>query len=196
MPKVSEEYKQSRREHILASARCCFARNGFQATSMQDLFTEIGLSSGAVYSYFGSKDEMIMAIAKENVRDVIDTIVSVADDEHSGSIGCALAAAIEMTAARDDEGAAGLTLQVWSEAVRNPALAAELRTQLGDARSEVSQVLARHQAAGRLPCTVPIDAITSVVLAVLPGLIVQRALLGADSVLGVEDALRALWPAG
>ena len=32
---------------------------------------EAGLSSGAVYRYFASKDEVIMAIAEENTREVL-----------------------------------------------------------------------------------------------------------------------------
>src|SRR5260370_17032628 len=71
MPKVSEEYRQARRAQILAAARGCFIRQGFQETSMADLLAEAGLSSGAVYNYFSSKEEMIVAIAEENIGQVI-----------------------------------------------------------------------------------------------------------------------------
>jgi TetR/AcrR family transcriptional regulator, transcriptional repressor of aconitase len=64
MPKVSQQYRDARREHILNSARRCFMRDGFHATSMQDLVAEAGLSAGAVYRYFASKDEMIVAITQ------------------------------------------------------------------------------------------------------------------------------------
>ena len=57
---------------ILDAARRCFTRNGFQATSMQDIFTASGLSAGAVYSHFTGKDEIVTAIADE----VIDTITA------------------------------------------------------------------------------------------------------------------------
>ena len=71
MPKISDEQRAARREHILAAARRCFLRQGFHETSMQDLFAEAGLSSGSVYLYFTSKDDVILAIAEENMRDVV-----------------------------------------------------------------------------------------------------------------------------
>ena len=59
MPKVSEEYKEARRQEILDAAIRCFSRNGFHKTTMQDIYDESGLSPGAVYRYFKSKDDMI-----------------------------------------------------------------------------------------------------------------------------------------
>ncbi len=74
MPKVSQEYRDARREQILNAARRCFLRDGFHETSMQDLFAEAGLSSGAVYRYFPGKEDVILAIAEENMRDVVEMI--------------------------------------------------------------------------------------------------------------------------
>src|ERR1700689_3735439 len=72
MPKVSQQHRDARREQILAAARRCFLRDGFHATSMQDLFAESGLSAGAVYSYFAGKDDVIVAIAEENLSGVAE----------------------------------------------------------------------------------------------------------------------------
>src|SRR5581483_11495215 len=74
MPKVSQQYRDARRDQILNAARRCFLRDGFHATSMQDLFKESGLSSGAFYRYFASKDDVIIAIAEDNTRDVMALI--------------------------------------------------------------------------------------------------------------------------
>ena len=57
MPRVSDEHLAARRQQILDAARACFLRNGFHATSMQDVIGEAGLSVGAVYRYFKSKNE-------------------------------------------------------------------------------------------------------------------------------------------
>ena len=63
MPRVSEAHLAARRQQILDAARVCFTRNGFHATSMQDVIAEAGLSVGAVYRYFRSKEELVAAIA-------------------------------------------------------------------------------------------------------------------------------------
>lgn len=65
MPKVSEAHKDSRRRQILDAAIECFARRGFQRTSMEDIIRESNLSTGAIYSYFQSKDQIIETLADE-----------------------------------------------------------------------------------------------------------------------------------
>lgn len=63
MPKISEERKTERREQILAGARRCFAQYGYEATTVVRLETEIGLSRGAIFNYFGSKQQLFLELA-------------------------------------------------------------------------------------------------------------------------------------
>ena len=42
----------------------CFARQGYHATSMDDVVRESGLSVGAIYSYFASKEDLFLALAE------------------------------------------------------------------------------------------------------------------------------------
>src|SRR5262249_59255610 len=58
VPRVSEAHLAARRQQILDAARACFLRNGFHATSIQDVIAEGGLSVGAVYRYFKSKNDI------------------------------------------------------------------------------------------------------------------------------------------
>src|SRR6202012_736214 len=138
MPKVSSQYRDERRAHILAAARRCFVRDGFHQTSMQDLVREAGMSSGAVYRYFTSKDAMIIAIAEEN----LDQIVAIVRESvaHGAGLGAALAAALEFASSRHaDDGFAAIALVVWAEALRNPALAVRLRESLDEATEALAQ---------------------------------------------------------
>ncbi|NED82480.1 helix-turn-helix transcriptional regulator, partial [Streptomyces sp. SID11233] len=57
MPRLSEDTRARRREHILRSAWACFSRDGFHAASMDDVIAATGVSSSAVYRYFRSKEE-------------------------------------------------------------------------------------------------------------------------------------------
>ncbi len=61
MPKISEQQRQARRDQILAAVWRCFLRKGVHGTSMEDLIRESGLSAGAVYLYYKSKHELILA---------------------------------------------------------------------------------------------------------------------------------------
>ena len=64
MPKVSEAHLAARRQQILDAALACFDRDGFHGASMQDIFEESGMSAGAVYRYFSSKEDIVEAIAE------------------------------------------------------------------------------------------------------------------------------------
>jgi AcrR family transcriptional regulator len=57
-PDVSEE----RRTQILEAAIAVFARQGFDQARMDDIAREVGLSKGALYLYYKSKDAIISAI--------------------------------------------------------------------------------------------------------------------------------------
>lgn len=57
-PDVSVE----RKNQILDAAAAVFARSGFSGARMDDIAVEAGLSKGALYWYFNSKDEIILAM--------------------------------------------------------------------------------------------------------------------------------------
>src|SRR5271165_2469667 len=63
MPKVSRQHQESRRNQITEAAAKCILKKGFHHTSMQDIVSESGLSPGAIYLYFKSKEEIIESVA-------------------------------------------------------------------------------------------------------------------------------------
>ena len=66
MPKISDERRAERREQILAGARRCFAEHGYEGATVAKLEREIGLSRGAIFNYFPSKEDLFVELA---VRD-------------------------------------------------------------------------------------------------------------------------------
>ncbi len=66
MPKISDERKAERREQILEGARRCFAEHGYEGATVVKLEREIGLSRGAIFNYFPSKEDLFIELA---VRD-------------------------------------------------------------------------------------------------------------------------------
>ncbi len=66
MPRLKPHVQRQRREHILEAAERCFARAGFHRTTMQDICKEAGVSPGALYIYFDSKEALIEGIAERD----------------------------------------------------------------------------------------------------------------------------------
>ena len=190
MPKVSAQYRDERRAQILAAARRCFVRDGFHQTSMQNLVREAGMSSGAVYRYFDSKDAMIVAIAEENLDQVVTIVRESA--RHGEAVGAALASALEYVGARHaDEGFGAIALLVWSEALRNPALANRLGESFAAAVDALAEIARARSVtgAGLAP-----EVLANTLLCVLPGYLLQLTIRGADAVKTIPDAVRALIP--
>jgi AcrR family transcriptional regulator len=196
VPKVSQEHRDARRAQILSAAKRCFLRDGFQATSMQDLFAESGLSAGSFYRYFANKDDVILAIAEENLGAVTALVRELAIDRPEQSLGAALGAVLETVQRRNREDQlAAMAVLSWAEAQRSPQLRDRFTELLGGMRRNLTRMIAARQAAGSLPTDVDAAAAAKLFLAIVPGAIVQLALFGERDLKGVAAAARAVWPA-
>jgi len=115
MPRLTEATAAKRRMHILeAAARCLFER-GLLAMSVDDVCATAGISKGAFYSHFPSKEALIHAVTdmlSAELGPIEDTgIAALADSVFERQIAPALPPAnarfgIEVTAA--SAGDAGL----------------------------------------------------------------------------------------
>jgi len=59
---VVPEYKEQAKKRIIEAANVEFARRGFRETTMSDIADRIGVSKGAVYQYFETKEALIGAV--------------------------------------------------------------------------------------------------------------------------------------
>ncbi len=64
MPKTSPAAKEARRAQILEAALRCFARQGYYATTIQDVVAEAGLSRGGIYAYYPTKEALYLALSE------------------------------------------------------------------------------------------------------------------------------------
>jgi AcrR family transcriptional regulator len=66
VPKISDERKTERREQILAGARRAFAEHGYEGATVARLEHEVGLSRGAIFNYFPSKEDLFIELAMQD----------------------------------------------------------------------------------------------------------------------------------
>ena len=59
---LRERQKQQRRDLILKGAKRLFEAQGIEETSMAAVATAVGVSTPTVFNYFGSRDELLLAI--------------------------------------------------------------------------------------------------------------------------------------
>jgi len=123
MPRVTQEHLDNRRRQILDAATVCFARKGFHATSMPDIFDEADLSAGAIYRYFPSKQAIIEELVQSAMRPVLDALRAATTAEPPLAVPQIIDLIHrEMITVLDTDVATSLIVQFWAESMRVPEI--------------------------------------------------------------------------
>ncbi len=198
MPRVTEEYRAARRAEIVAAAGKLFSSNGFHSTSMADIISASGLSAGAVYRYFRSKEELIGAVSETALSTADEVFTELLADGATPSPAEAVTKvinAILARATRDGQIGVDLTpvaLQVWAEAVRSPELSVRANTAFTLLRDHFAEVARRWQKAGNLPADADPDLVGAAMLGLGQGFLIQSLLIPGTSAENYTVGVQAL----
>lgn len=172
---------EARRAEILQAARTCFLRDGFHATSMQDLLRATGLSAGAFYRYFPSKQAIVSALAEAAMAETAILLVEeiAADPPPLEAILCRVIETIELMDGHD--GGTRIGVLLWGESQRDPDLKRTLVKALSPLFGWFEKVATIHQSRGALAADVAPANIARALIGQVQGYIVQRALFGTSA---------------
>lgn len=177
MPKVTEEHRHERREQILLAAMACVAEEGFHKTTMAHVIAASRLSAGAVYGYFRSKEELILAIADRALgyldlaigelisRDPTPSPVEVTHHLTSMLVERAESMPVDLTR---------VAVAAWAEAVRNEEVRVAVAARIGLLRGKYAEVIVAQQAAGLVDPTADPEVVAKSLFGVMPGFVLQR----------------------
>lgn len=191
MPKVSPAHMQARREQIVRAAIDEFSANGIHSTSMASIINTSGLSAGAIYTHFSSKDEIIAFASQTAIAAVFSGVEAALSDlptQGEPEIFRLITNGIDTASVSP-----GFIVQVWAEAATNP----EVRSTTSDAYAEALEFLSGYLSSGTVPrlrsdsevTTSTGDALPRArkLLALVYAHIVQRAVL-AEPGLGLRGS--------
>ncbi|MBN1835680.1 MAG: TetR/AcrR family transcriptional regulator [Spirochaetales bacterium] len=82
------------RERILGAAEECFARDGFEATGVAEICTVAGVSKGALYHHFPSKQTIFVELYERWMEGFMEEMRAVRDE--AGSVPQALMVMVRM----------------------------------------------------------------------------------------------------
>jgi TetR/AcrR family transcriptional repressor of uid operon len=186
MPKLSKDQQEFRRQRILAAAERCFTRSGFHRTTMLDICREAGVSAGALYIYFPSKEALIAGIAGTEQEEILSRFESLryAPDFLSGMAQVMQACVVEHPVSK-----AVLFLEIVAESNRNPEVSAILRRVDGKIRSALGALLSRAKADGRLSPLADVDRLVEAMSTIVDGLLMRRVVDPAFDPRGVGALL-------
>ena len=122
MPRITAAHEAEKRQHILAAARRVFVAKGFHEASIDDLVAESGVSVGAIYNYYGGKDQLIHESILAAVNVEADAVL--ADTRFVGTARDKMERAIRgyVDYTIDAPGAAAFLVQCWALASQKPLI--------------------------------------------------------------------------
>jgi AcrR family transcriptional regulator len=117
----AEKSAQTRAE-LMASARRLFLRHGFHASSLEMVAEEAGFTIGAVYSRFGSKADLFLAILAERIDQLVAEVARVGGLHQPIPEQAELLAGRRMALLEQEREWFPLVLEFWSHAARDERL--------------------------------------------------------------------------
>ncbi|MGH8958862.1 MAG: TetR/AcrR family transcriptional regulator [Acidimicrobiia bacterium] len=159
-----------RREAIVAAALVVARRKGLGTTTVRDVASEMGTSSGLIHHYFESMDDVLAAAfdwaASEDLARTVEAMTEVDDPVN------------ELIAFFDNYSVAGsdwtfqLWLDAWAEASRRPAVRATSERLNVEWQQLLARTLKEGVVAGIFDCPDP-DATAWRIISLLDGLSLQ-----------------------
>ena len=116
MPRLKPETLEVRRTAILDAAELCFARDGFHRTSVQSICSAAGISAGAFYVHFASKEQLIAGICERDRRQFAERFEALAKAD---DFVAALSQLAETYLIEDAPHKKQLFIEIGAEATRN-----------------------------------------------------------------------------
>ncbi len=176
MPKVVPEYKAQARARIVDAARTLIRRKGFRSATMDDIAKEIGVSKGAIYLYFPTKVDLLVAIQARARDELLGGWQGLLE---AGDVAEGMAASLDQVFSGEVDPAVFHELVV--EAASDPAVRRALLADRRDDSKLLLGFLKQLEQRGRIPKMRDPVAVTEIVLSLFEGTVLQRMLQGQET---------------
>lgn len=157
-----------RRAQILEGALGCFARQGYHATTVDQIALAAGLSKGSLYWHFGSKEEIFLALLDGFTAQVVAVL-----DEARAS-GRPVLRGVEQAFRLFTESllTQGPALHAWLEFLAHPVARERFAAVYRESRERLAELLREGVARGEVR-DLPPEGMAAALVAAVEGLLLQ-----------------------
>jgi len=130
------ERREKTRQDLLNAAEKCFVTRGFHATSVDEVAERAGYTKGAVYSNFGSKEDLFFGVYQRRVDHALtDVVPGLREVGAERAFDWLATGTIQR---RDsDDGWLAVFFEFWAHVLRHP----ELRARFAESHSRFLEPL-------------------------------------------------------
>lgn len=168
------------RRRVLDAAFAVFGERGIAGSSLTEVAEQAGLTKGAVYSNFRSKDDLVLALMEERAMHRLSGALGAIDAATAGDgdigAGIVRAAAVLVQAMHTDASWHRLLAEYFALSHRDPQRREGLRRRRREARDAVASALERVSASAGIVLPLPASDLSTVMFALSNGLAVESAI--------------------
>ena len=139
-----EQSKANTRERLLDAARSVFASRGFRGASVEEIASEAGFSTGALYSNFDGKEDLFLVLMEREIAEHLREISDAVQARESVAERAAGGARRWMTMIEREPELLLLFTEFWAYGVRD----AQVRPKVAARFAQVRELLTRLIADG------------------------------------------------
>ena len=173
MPKLAPKTQHARREHILDAAERCFIGKGFHHATMDDICREAQVSPGALYTYFVSKEALIIGLC-EREKERFGKELAKMTEATDFLVG--LRCMAEQYCCNEPIEKVRLHVEIGAEAGRNALIGNTVRSIDKAVNEGFIELLERERDQGRIKPKMPLEIIVGAMGALGDGLFLRRSL--------------------
>jgi AcrR family transcriptional regulator len=188
-----EDRKSQTRDRILEAARDLFLRQGFHATSLEQIAAEAGFTKGAVFSNFEGKADLFLALIDERTSERIGAMDNALArrsrtmEEEARSA----ARAYMRTAHRPPEWSVLLT-EFWAHACRDPNLRRQLAARHERVLTAIAESIEAVVARQGRQLTLPTRLMAQATWSIAQGAVLEQLVMGDGS---SDQVVEVVWDA-
>jgi TetR/AcrR family transcriptional regulator, repressor for uid operon len=172
MPKLKPETQNARREHILDAAEACFAQSGFHRTTMHDICKLAGVSPGALYVYFDSKEALIEGLTERDRLEFAERFALVVE---ASNFLAALRELGDYYMQADRSMKARIGVEIGLEATRNPRIGEIYKRFDDEVKDNFERLFRRLAAEGLIAPAMDIPTLANAVSIIADGMFWRHA---------------------
>ncbi|WP_181391819.1 TetR/AcrR family transcriptional regulator [Methanospirillum lacunae] len=178
MPRINAEYREDAKKKIIAAALEIAAEKSWDAVTMEAIAKKVGVTKGALYSYFENSETLLCAVSVELIQKIRDGFISIFDkDVHIHVVLEKLASFIF----EDQKPYASIFIQFVSRLPQDSRFRDQFSRMFDENILLVTEYLARKIDEKQIhPLTDP-DSAARAILGVTIGLRITEVVLGKDA---------------
>jgi AcrR family transcriptional regulator len=174
MPKIADEAREQRRTQFTAAAWRCVAERGYRSLTVDDICQEAGLSKGAFYTYFATKQDLLFALLDEESA-TMEALIAELTDARESAIERTRRLIQEVLARAEDSALVQLRADLWAEMQADDSLRERMVEVVATRRRLFATWITEAVEAGEL-VEMPANAFAAILVALTDGLMLHRAL--------------------